>query len=121
MRDPSPAHRLRALAAGTGGGTPLFYLLGWLWYRLVPAGELVWRPLPALPLVGAWRTWWRILRPRFGFLPAALALATQWWGNEAISRHFVEFRFCALVVLAQALPLLALLAAADPRSGRTRW
>jgi len=105
VTDPSLPHMLAGLADGIDLQPPLYFVMMWLWVKLLGSSDLALRIFSTLAVCSALLIIWLLLRRRFGLLPASLGIATTFGFSPLIVNQNSEARFYGLFLVLVALAI----------------
>ncbi len=105
---------------GADGGGIFFYLLGWVWERIVGGSDMSLRMLSAVPLCCSFSLLWWVGRRFYSPLAMAVGGFVVYLGSEMVSWHLANARFYGLFLLACSLAMVTYVIALEHPGSASR-
>ena len=104
LTDRSLAHMLQVCRDTLNTAPPLYFLLGWLFVQIFGVNATLLRLFSSLAITGVALILWRILRPRYGIIPATVGICVALLIPEIFSQNG-QIRFYGLYLFFVAITL----------------
>jgi hypothetical protein len=121
LADPSFSSMWEAFNDQLNVSPPLYFVLGWIWARLVGASELSLRLFSSVGICAALVVSWLALKRIYPPGPAALGILTVFMTSDLVLTHNAEARMYGLFLALVAASILQYAAAYRARSREIRY
>ena len=98
IREHSLIEQVRKLAIPADAGPPLYYVLGWIWGKILGTGTTTLRLLSAVSVAGAVWFVWCALRRGYSRLATASGIVLAVTTSQLFLYHVSELRFYGLLI-----------------------